>query len=264
MQVPAFGLNRFDFSTPDRFAADVAYAESLGWDYAFVPDSQLRRHDTYVLLGFAAKATSRIRLGTLVSAVGFLHSTTAGIVLIVFFALVTIGLGLRGPGQGEGFGDEVFNALLHALDPGTVAGDVGHPWRYILTMLALTVGGLFIVSALIGVIAAGIDAKIAELQRGRSLVLERDHTVILGWSESIFTILRELAIANESRRRPVVVVLADRDKVEMEEEIRAKVPDTRGTRIVCRSGSPMDVDDLAVASHRSARSVILQIGRAHV
>ncbi|MFC0224424.1 CASTOR/POLLUX-related putative ion channel [Nocardioides zeicaulis] len=179
------------------------------------------------------------------------------LLLIVFFALVTIGLGLRGPGDGEGFGDEVFNALLHALDPGTVAGDVGHPWRYILTMLALTVAGLFIVSALIGVIAAGIDAKIAELQRGRSLVLERDHTVILGWSESIFTILRELAIANESRRRPVVVVLADRDKVEMEEEIRAKVPETRGTRIVCRSGSPMDVDDLAVSSHRSARSVIL-------
>lgn len=178
------------------------------------------------------------------------------LLLIAVFAVLTVGLGLR-DGQEGSFGDELFNALLHALDPGTVAGDAGSPWRYVLTMLALTVGGLFIVSALIGVIAAGIDARIAELQRGRSLVLERDHTVILGWSESIFTILNELAIANESRRRPVVVVLADRDKVEMEEEIRAKVPDTRGTRIVCRSGSPMDVDDLAVSSHRSARSVIL-------
>lgn len=185
--------------------------------------------------------------------------TVATLVLISVFALVTLALGLRGDDgpSGDGFGDELFNALLHALDPGTVAGDVGNPWRYILTMLALTIGGLFIVSALIGVIAAGIDAKIAELQRGRSLVLERDHTVILGWSESIFTILRELSIANESRRRPVVVILADRDKVEMEEEVRAKVPDLRGTRVVCRSGSPMDVDDLAVSSHRSARSVIL-------
>lgn len=182
--------------------------------------------------------------------------TALTLVLIVVFALLTIGLGLRGDAGGS-LGDEVFNALLHALDPGTVAGDAGSPWRYVLTMLVLTVGGLFIVSALIGVIAAGIDARIAELQRGRSLVLERDHTVILGWSESIFTILRELAIANESRRRPVVVVLADRDKVEMEEEIRAKVPDPRGTRIVCRSGSPMDVDDLAVSGHHAARSVIL-------
>ncbi|GAA4113410.1 lipoprotein [Nocardioides fonticola] len=181
--------------------------------------------------------------------------TVVTLVLISVFAVITTVLNLREE-DSDSFGKELFSALMHALDPGTVAGDTG-PWRFLLTMLALTIGGLFIVSALIGVIAAGIDAKIAELQRGRSLVLESDHTVVLGWSDSIFTILRELSIANESRRRPVVVILADKDKVEMEEEIRAKVPDTRGTRIVCRSGSPMDVDELAVSSHRTARSVIL-------
>ena len=67
MSMPAFGLNRFDFSTPANFAADVARAEQLGWDYAFVPDSQLRRHDTYVLLAFAAQVTERIRLGPLLA-----------------------------------------------------------------------------------------------------------------------------------------------------------------------------------------------------
>ena len=81
--------------------------------------------------------------------------------------------------------------------------------------------------------------------------------MILGWSDSIFTIVRELTIANESRRRPVIVVLADRDKVEMEEDLRAKVDDFRGTRVICRSGSPMDLDDLALSSHPTARSVIL-------
>ena len=35
-------------------------------------------------------------------------------------------------------------------------------------MLLLTIGGLFIVSALIGVIATGIDTKLADLRRGRS------------------------------------------------------------------------------------------------
>ena len=81
--------------------------------------------------------------------------------------------------------------------------------------------------------------------------------MILGWSDSIFTIVRELTVANESRRKPVIVVLADRDKVEMEEDLRAKVTDFRGTRVICRSGSPMDLDDLALSSHASARSVIL-------
>lgn len=179
----------------------------------------------------------------------------ATLALIVVFTIVTELLGLR---DGDlPFFRELFQSLFHALDPGTVAGDGETPWRFLLTMLVLTVGGLFIVSALIGVIAAGIDTKLADLRRGRSIVLESDHTVILGWSESIFTIIGELSIASESRRKPVVVVLADRDKVEMEEEIAAKVPDLRGTRVVCRSGSPMDVDDLGVASPGTARSVIL-------
>ncbi len=179
------------------------------------------------------------------------------LVLILVFAVVTTALRLRSTDTtGRGFFKELFYSLLHALDPGYIGGDAGS-WGFLLTMLLLTIAGLFIVSALIGVIATGIDAKLAELRRGRSIVLERDHTVILGWSDSIFTIIGELTIANESRRRPVIVILADRDKVEMEDEIAAKVPDTRGTRVICRSGSPMDLDDLALSSHASARSVIL-------
>jgi voltage-gated potassium channel Kch len=88
-------------------------------------------------------------------------------------------------------------------------------------------------------------------------VLETDHTVILGWSDAVFAILRELCIANESRKRPAIVVLAERDKVEMETEIRARVPDLLGTRIVCRTGSPMDLGDLALTNLECARSAIV-------
>jgi len=84
MNMPAFGLNRFDFSTPAAFAEDVARAEQLGWDYAFVPDSQMRRHDTYVLLAFAAAATDRIGIGTLLANPITRHPTvTAGSIATV-------------------------------------------------------------------------------------------------------------------------------------------------------------------------------------
>jgi len=185
--------------------------------------------------------------------------SVATLALIVVFSLFVTLLGLRPDADGvpDGFFHEMFYSLLHALDPGTIGGDDPSSWRFVLTMLALTIAGLFIVSALIGVIAAGIDTKLAELRRGRSIVLERDHTVVLGWSDSIYTIISELTIANESRTKPVIVILADRDKVDMEDEIKAKVPDLRGTRVICRSGSPMDIDDLMLSSHTSARSVIL-------
>ena len=67
MLAPAFGLNRFDFRSVAAFAADVRRAEELGWDYGFIPDSQLRRRDTYVMLAEAARATSRIRIGPLIA-----------------------------------------------------------------------------------------------------------------------------------------------------------------------------------------------------
>ncbi|MGH7393488.1 MAG: LLM class flavin-dependent oxidoreductase [Candidatus Rokuibacteriota bacterium] len=67
MSVPSFGLNRFDARSVDAFAADVRRAETLGWDAAFQPDSQLRRRDTYVLLAAAARATERITLGVLIA-----------------------------------------------------------------------------------------------------------------------------------------------------------------------------------------------------
>src|SRR5438477_5378562 len=67
MKIPRFGLNRFDARSVDAFAADVKRCETLGWDAAWQPDSQLRRRDTYVLLAAAARVTERITLGTLLA-----------------------------------------------------------------------------------------------------------------------------------------------------------------------------------------------------
>jgi 5,10-methylenetetrahydromethanopterin reductase len=67
MRMPRFGLNRFDTRSVHAFAADVRRAETLGWEAAFQPDSQLRRRDTYVLLAAAALATERIVLGPLIA-----------------------------------------------------------------------------------------------------------------------------------------------------------------------------------------------------
>ncbi len=62
----AFGLNRFDWRTPVRFAADVARAERAGWDWALIPASSLRLPDPYVSLALAGERTERIGLGVLI------------------------------------------------------------------------------------------------------------------------------------------------------------------------------------------------------
>ncbi len=154
------------------------------------------------------------------------------------------------------FFEAAWLSLMRTLDAGTMGGDAGWGFRFI--MLLVTLGGIFIVSALIGVLSSGLEAQIGRLRKGRSLVLESDHTLILGWSPQIFTIISELVTANESRKSgAVVVVLADQDKVEMEDAIRERIPDTKNTRVICRSGSPIDLTDLEIAGPHTARSIVI-------
>ena len=128
---------------------------------------------------------------------------------------------------------------------------------YLLLMFLVTLGGIFIVSALISILTAGLDTRLALLSRGRSRIIERDHTVILGWSDQVFIVLSELIKANESTRRPCVAILADLDRIEMEEMIRQRVGRTGNTRVVCRRGDPLKSVDLDLVSPETARSIIV-------
>ncbi|MGA8116595.1 MAG: hypothetical protein WCA46_23400 [Actinocatenispora sp.] len=163
----------------------------------------------------------------------------------------------RGPGKTRfGFFNSLWSSLMHAMDPGTVAGDAGDVW-YTTIGFAITIGGILIVTALIGVLTTGLDAKLADLRKGRSPIVEADHTVVLGWSDQVFTIISELVEANENQRRSCVAILADRDKVEMEDEVRSKLGSTGGTRVVCRTGDPVDPDDIAIVQPQDARAIIV-------
>jgi ion channel POLLUX/CASTOR len=179
--------------------------------------------------------------------------------IVALAALAIWGLRVRTspdePGSRLGALEGAWQSMLHALDPGTLAGDQG--WILRLLMLAVTVGGIFIVSMLIGTITSGLESRLHELRKGRSRVIESEHTLILGWSSKVFSIIGELIIANENQKNPAIVILANRDKVEMEDDVRAKFPDTKNTRVICRSGNPLDLDDLAVVAPHDARSIVV-------
>ena len=199
-----------------------------------------------------------------VALVGALFAGTFLLILVGTLILVVARLKPAG-GESLGFAEALWQVTMRTVDTGTVAGDTG--WSFRLVGFAITLGGIFIVSALIGVLASGLEGRLNDLRRGRSRVVEAGHTVILGWSPQVFTLVSELAFANRQRRadresaaaghNACVVILADRDKVEMEEEIRTKAPDTLGTRVVCRSGSPLDLDDLRIVSPDTARAIMV-------
>lgn len=180
--------------------------------------------------------------------------TALSIMLLAAFVWLT---GTAPSGQ-EGhytFGEAVWGNLMRTLDAGNMFDDAG--WLFRTQMFAVTLLGIFVMSTLIGVLSSGLEERLEELRKGRSRVVESGHTVVLGWSEQIFAILAELVEANASQRDACVVILGDKDKVEMEDEIRDKVGAPRSTRIVCRRGNSIELGDLRLASIDTARSIII-------
>ncbi|MGW4801178.1 CASTOR/POLLUX-related putative ion channel, partial [Nonomuraea sp. NPDC004297] len=188
------------------------------------------------------------------SLIGWL--AVASIALIVVVAGVTMWLA---PGEPEGVGhagEVLWIALMHALNPGKMASDKGS-LGYMAVMFVCSLGGLFIVSMLVGLLSNGLKQKVDRLRRGRSRIVESGHTVILGWSDQVFTIVAELVKAHASQKSSAIAVLAERDKLEMEEAIREHVGDLGRTRVVCRTGRPTEPRDLALMNLTAARSVVV-------
>jgi len=190
-----------------------------------------------------------------VALIGLLLVLTLALVLIIATVLVIGGVAPGDAKQPLGFFEALWLAVVRTLDAGTFGNDTG--WRFRLIMLIDTLGGVFIVAALIGVLSSGLESRLSEMRKGRSVVVEEGHTLILGWSPKIFTVISELAIANESARKPRVVVVAARDKVEMEDAIRERVPRTGRMKVICRTGNPIDPGEIQVGRPMSAKSIIV-------
>lgn len=85
--------------------------------------------------------------------------------------------------------DGIWFGLTHFLDTGTFAGDEGGLAR--IFGLAVTIIGIFLAAAIIGLVSSSIDTRIDSMRRGRSLVVETGHTLILGNSDKIAAVIRD-------------------------------------------------------------------------
>lgn len=132
----------------------------------------------------------------------------------------------------------------------------GTPLRMMLSAL-LGLVALLCVSTLVGVITNSLAERMAELSRGRSTVLEQGHVVVLGWSDQIGTVVGELVAAQAAHRPRAVVVLAERDKTEMERALAGRIGPTGRTRLICRSGPASDPAVLALVSPGTASTVLV-------
>jgi ion channel POLLUX/CASTOR len=186
-----------------------------------------------------------------VSLIGWLAFTTAVLIVMVASALTVV----------ERKNSSGLNPLQIFWETFVTTFSLSAPVTGTAAVLALWfllgVGGIFIVSALVGLLTSGLNQRLEQLRKGRSLVVERDHTVVLGWSDQIYTVVSELVEANSSRRRATIAILAEMDKVTMEDRLRHRLGSTGNTRVVCRTGNPLDLTDLELVNPNAARSILI-------
>ncbi len=179
-----------------------------------------------------------------------------GVISFTLILLMSFFVWITKAAPDNSFGGILWLSFMRAIDSGTLAGDNG-TFLFMLFMLIVTLGGIFIVSIFIGIITSGIQNKVEDLRRGKSVVVEKDHIVILGWSETIFTLIEEFIEANKNQKKSCIVIMASKDKVEMEEAIRERINMKGKTKIVCRQGSPIDVTDLNMVNINDSKVIVI-------
>ncbi|MEB3341583.1 hypothetical protein [Okeania sp.] len=117
--------------------------------------------------------------------------------------------------------------------------------------------GLVLFSSLVAFITQEFEAQLTLLKKGKSLVVEKNHTLILGFSDRIVDLITELVIGNESESDAAIVILSERDKEDMDDFLREKLGDLKTTRIVTRNGVVTNINNLNKVGVKVAKSVVI-------
>ena len=117
--------------------------------------------------------------------------------------------------------------------------------------------GLTVMGSIFAFRAAALTKTMERLKAAPSPILDSGHTLILGWSPRVFTIVSELAIANENVKKPLVVIFANVDRAVMDAELALRSKDLGNLRVITRKGDTTSPADLVRANVSGARSVIV-------
>ena len=185
------------------------------------------------------------------------------IITIIYVILVGLLSAIAHGGVRDHFGEDFIRSFMYALGKGGAlnSDDASISGFYFFLMFLTIIYCMFFSAILIGLISNALRTKVDELGKGRSNVIESDHTLILGFNDATIVLLDELIEANKNLpKRQTIVILGESDQKYMLEQIHKKLGRQNRkskTHIVCRTGSIYDFDDLRRCSIETCKAVII-------
>jgi len=164
--------------------------------------------------------------------------------------------------------------LLHPHSQGTFMKTLNYEWWYTTNLTFFDgfgpssfIGRLFVPFTLLffyaipSIIFSFVNNLLERFQekmrKGQSPITSTGHTLILGWSDRIYSIIRELEIANENNPDARIVVFCTKDAVEMDDAFKSRLENITNTKLVTRNGDPTSIFDLRRANVAGARNIII-------
>lgn len=188
--------------------------------------------------------------------------------LILSGLLIAFGTAALLAASGGSFYEELWAAVAGVGIDWDFGGVDERTWLERVVAVFISIGGMLVTALMLGIVSDAIGEKMDDLRKGNSNVLESGHSLILGWNDRLLPIVKQIALANISSGGGTIVVLADRDKEEMDFEVRRFLdqelpasamgarPNSRSS-VICRKGSCILMKDLKTVSVGTARSIIV-------
>jgi ion channel POLLUX/CASTOR len=169
-------------------------------------------------------------------------------------------------GVDGGFGDAVWWAFLRLSDPGYLGDDVGTLQRIVSTILTV-LGYVVFLGALVAIMTQWLNQRMRALEAGLTPIAQREHVLIIGWTNRTPTIVQELLLSSSRVRRFLqlhgtrtlrIAILADEVTSELSLELRERLGRHWHERqVILRTGSPLRLEHLQRVDFARAAAVIM-------
>jgi Trk K+ transport system NAD-binding subunit len=141
----------------------------------------------------------------------------------------------------------------------SVLGKAGEPsWAERIVGILYWLLGVASGGTVTGFIVGMITNALTEIKKGRSPIIANNHTLILGWSNRIFPILKELEEAGRNqRKKPTVVIFANKTREWMEQQIKNNAGALKRLDVVTRMGDLNSLNELKRTNLGTSKSIII-------
>ena len=163
-------------------------------------------------------------------------------------------------------GESVWWAFLRLSDPGYLGDDEGYVLAFISTIVTV-LGYVLFMGSLVAIMTQWLQQTIENLESGLTPIVQKDHVLILGWTNRTPTIVQELVLSEGRVRRFLkrhgirklrIVILSEEVTPVHWRTLRDLLgSDWDDRQIVFRSGTPLRIEDLRGVDFLNAAVAIL-------